>query len=646
MRFFSLILFTAAVSFVALACSGGDVEVTADLYEYPGDGDESTGGDLVSDNLERVVIDRHDFYFEYRFDFEPRNADTECRFQEEEWFECESPYIFDQDSDDHHLEEGYLSFSVRAIEGEGDDERISDAHTVEKLVLFDFDFTIDGIDEFIADADDQDFGFPDEYTASCSRADDNYTPDGAAPGTPHPCEMSCQWISEDLTDSVDADCSFHEPFDLEFPDDDLEHAFLEVEACATDFGGDQTDEHCLEPSAFLFYPAPPAFRDITTGTSHTCAIVDEDDSLWCWGDNSAGQVGVDSDENSIATPREVATGPGVEWRTVSAGDEHTCGVDYDGTLYCWGENSQGQLGSDDLIDPIIPEIIDTGDVDGWLDVSAGESHTCAISDDEQLFCWGLNVFGQLGTDDEDRRTEPTSIQMPDNTTHWEEVSAGVDHTCGIAMKTDGGQSLRRGYCWGRASDGRLGNSTQSGQDETAQEIDITSSLEFQTISAGPTHTCAVISDEAYCWGNTDDGRLGHDDDVSESAQPFPQDVDYPDDWSDVISAGHDHSCGISEAGTAYCWGRSRSESADQLGLDGEYPEQVYVPHPVVTPDDIQFGEVSAGDEFTCGLTVDGVAYCWGGGGARLGTETDRESVPTEVSWPQGRFVPVPDDDDI
>ena len=592
--------------FVLSACTGGDIDPHIDLYQYSGE-DEG-----------QLVIDPDDFEIEYRFDVTPRNAFAECRYSDDDWFDCESPHFLNQDSEELDIEEGYLSFDVRAY----DEDQASSSDNATLLLLYDFDFALDDAEEHDPGAADPAFHFPGEYSASCDRSD---------------CELNCFWEADGLdSDDADADCSLDGDFDVEFPDDDLENATFNIEACATNFGGDQDDEHCKAAKSYLFYPAPETWEHLSSGTSHTCGIV-EDGSLWCWGRNNAGQVGIGDSDASTAVPQEVDSTVS-QWHDVAAGDEHTCAIDADGALYCWGDESQGQLGSDDIIDNTKPEKVDDGP---WDTVTAGGQHSCAVTDEGGLFCWGANFFGQLGTEDESQRSEPASISLPSGKQFWTDVYAGEEHTCGIA---DASGAVARGYCWGRASDGRLGNDSTSGNFTEPDEVDITGSFGFLSMSAGPAHTCAILevsgNNRTYCWGGGSSGQLGVG---GNSDLSFPDEVSNGRGYS-TVTAGEDHTCGIDGDGAAHCWGRNQS---GQLG-DGGDESQVNEPLEVDAPDGKGFSAVTAGSEFSCGIAEDGVAYCWGTGNhGRLGDGTTggEQSSPHPVSWPQGRLIPTPGDDE-
>jgi alpha-tubulin suppressor-like RCC1 family protein len=180
------------------------------------------------------------------------------------------------------------------------------------------------------------------------------------------------------------------------------------------------------------------------GERHACGI-QADESLWCWGANERGQLGLGRSgiTRGSSTPMLVDAITGYD--LVTAGLAHTCvRSSLGGVIMCWGDGSRGQLGTGnrgdrDYVWPIRGSL--------HLEaIDAGDRHTCGISPSGFLICWGANESGQLATGDTVDRAEPTiaSLRSP-----WILVSAGARHTCGI----DGAGAL---YCWGEGADGQLG----------------------------------------------------------------------------------------------------------------------------------------------------------------------------------------------
>jgi alpha-tubulin suppressor-like RCC1 family protein len=155
------------------------------------------------------------------------------------------------------------------------------------------------------------------------------------------------------------------------------------------------------------------WTQVVTGLYHTCAIKN-DKSLWCWGGNTAGQLGNTSapilaqgSQGGVGIPLQVTTDA---WDSISAGQAHTCGIMADQSLWCWGDNTNGQLGNGSQISsstPVAVVILDKT----WGSVSAGANHTCALATDSTLWCWGDNSDGQLGTGSGGVQLLPTRVMQ-------------------------------------------------------------------------------------------------------------------------------------------------------------------------------------------------------------------------------------------
>ena len=207
-------------------------------------------------------------------------------------------------------------------------------------------------------------------------------------------------------------------------------------------------------SAFAY-----ANNKISAGARHTCAITDNGD-LKCWGlDSPDGQLGDGGSTgfNYIDAPSSTAIdlGTGRTAVAVSAGEKHTCAVLDNGDLKCWGDDDYGQLGigSSTNLDLNAPPstAIDLGTGRTAVAVSAGIGYTCAILDNGDLKCWGKNGYGQLGIGSTTELNAPpsTAIDLGAGRTAVA-VSAGGDHTCAIL---DNGDMK----CWGLDSNGQLGD---------------------------------------------------------------------------------------------------------------------------------------------------------------------------------------------
>lgn len=194
------------------------------------------------------------------------------------------------------------------------------------------------------------------------------------------------------------------------------------------------------------------FTHVSSNYLHTCATT-SDGELWCWGLNSDGQTG-DLNGSYHLSPVQV---DGTGWTDVSTGFYHTCALKNDGSLWCWGGNESGQLGSASVPTGQGSQSAVAVQLDGntWKSVSSGQSHTCAVKTDNSLWCWGDNSYGQLGTGDANAANIPASVAATVGTT-WSMVATDVDHTCAVA--TDGML-----WCWGENTSGQLGTGNTQAQ---------------------------------------------------------------------------------------------------------------------------------------------------------------------------------------
>jgi len=198
------------------------------------------------------------------------------------------------------------------------------------------------------------------------------------------------------------------------------------------------------------------WKSVSAGYGHTIALK-TDGSLWVWGYNEIGQLG-DGTTTDKNTPTRI--GIDTNWTSIFTGKYHTIAIKTDGSLWAWGMNVEGQLG-DGTSSTYKTSPTRIGTDTNWKSVSAGSDHTIALKTDGSLWAWGYNSYGQLGDGTTTRRTTPTKIGIDSN---WKSVSAGSYHT--VAIKTNG--SL---WAWGQNWRGQLGDGTNSYYDNSSNYID-------------------------------------------------------------------------------------------------------------------------------------------------------------------------------
>ena len=189
--------------------------------------------------------------------------------------------------------------------------------------------------------------------------------------------------------------------------------------------------------------SPIALLWLTAGANHTCGV-GNDEKMWCWGDNREGQLGAVTATDDTHVKQQV--GSGGKWKTVYAGDAHTCALDTGGGLWCWGNNTHGQLGDNTRTQRRSPVRI--ASPSQWAEVSTGTGYTCGIQQDRSLWCWGRNGRGQLGDGSTEGKDEPMLISSE----MWGSIAASVSTTC--ATKVDGAL-----WCWGENLSGQVGDAS-------------------------------------------------------------------------------------------------------------------------------------------------------------------------------------------
>ncbi len=317
-------------------------------------------------------------------------------------------------------------------------------------------------------------------------------------------------------------------------------------------------------------------KAISAGSYHTCALLD-DGSVRCWGYGGDGRLGYGNknavgDDEAPGSVGPVNLGPGHTAKAITAGGGHSCAILDDGSVRCWGFGGDGRLGygnRDSIGDDEAPGSVgpvDLGPGRTATAISAGASDTCAILDDGAVRCWGRGNNGQLGYGD----TLPLGTsQTPGSVAPVElgpgrtakAISAGAGHTC--AVLDDG--SVR---CWGYGGNGRLGygNTSNVGDlqvrtPDKAGPVDLGPGRTAKAISAGDSHTCAILDDNSVrCWGYGAYGELGYANtkDVGDKPATTPDKmgpVDLgPGRTAKTISAGGRHTCAMLDDNSVRCWG--------------------------------------------------------------------------------------------
>ncbi len=343
-----------------------------------------------------------------------------------------------------------------------------------------------------------------------------------------------------------------------------------------------------------------SWRQIAVGWQHTCAVTTAN-IAYCWG--TGGALG---DGTTISRLRPVKVLGGHKFMEIRAGMGHTCGVTTDSLAYCWGAGSSGQLGNGTAVSQLTPKLVAGGRK--WRQVSPGVSYTCGVTTGSVAYCWGNNDYGQMGVAGVTASTVPVRIA---GDLKWRRVMTAWSHTCGTTTSN-------RGYCWGF-----LWSKTPRAIPGTVafrQLLPASGAISMN--GSGPftdnIYVCGVsTTDRLYCgfWATT--------------APTTP--IAPTRAWL-YVNPGSFHTCGLTYAGGAFCWG---SNQQGALGI-GSGPAAVDPPTQVAGGRTYRGLSASVIGFYTCGVTTSNRAFCWGDneqGQLGDGTSHNDRFTPVEVLNP-------------
>jgi alpha-tubulin suppressor-like RCC1 family protein len=355
---------------------------------------------------------------------------------------------------------------------------------------------------------------------------------------------------------------------------------------------------CSGPSL----PEPPV---VAAGGDHTCAL-NMDGEVWCWGRNQHYQLG-NSDTDPQVAPARVDAGPSVTFTNVAAGKTLSCAIDTTGAAWCWGTYSATSIDRDDDVVWSSPSRL--GGSLKFTQLAVGQYHACGIATSSAVYCWGIVASGVLGV-----ATKATDYSFSDAPRligfGYKQIVADGSTTCAL---TTGGQSK----CWG-------GSAVVGEPDRLIgwPATTVSGSVNFAKISLG----CGLTSSgSAYCWGTDFWGKLGNGPGgLYNQIEPMP--VVGGRIYID-ISEQSNGVCAIGTNGQSYCWGYGAyGQIGDGYTTSRESPTEAFFIGPTRT-----FKQISHGNLHTCAVRDEGISvYCWG---SNLYGQLGRGSVGTVSSQP-------------
>ena len=372
---------------------------------------------------------------------------------------------------------------------------------------------------------------------------------------------------------------------------------------------------------------PAAFASVAAGGAHSCALT-ASGAAHCWGRGESGQLGAPPPVMScladLSYPCNLVPVPidgGLNFQRLTGGEAHTCGLTSDGSAWCWGSNAFGQLGDNSVVTRNAPVAVST--TVKFASIDAGPDFTCALTTEGKAWCWGRNNRGQLGDGTTTTRPSPVPVSLPSDLTVRQVTASGSTGSFSCAV-TNSGET----YCWGTNDRGQLARGTQDGLNHPVPAA-VSGDLRFASLSSGlADHVCGITAaGAAYCWGTNGRGGLG--DGSTRFVSTLPVAVSGGLAFAHLVTGGFGdsggHTCGLTISGVAYCWGDN------EVGAVGDGSAQDRRT-PAAVAGGLTFSSIAAGFRHSCARTNAGIVYCWGSGRTgQLGINaTGYRTVPAKV----------------
>jgi len=342
-------------------------------------------------------------------------------------------------------------------------------------------------------------------------------------------------------------------------------------------------ENVLPPVYVPIEPLEMTFNAVSAGGFHSCGLLTNAE-VWCWGRNTNGELGVG---NTTQSPVPLRVENITNTIAISTGGSHTCAVSSGGAVKCWGSNAEGQLANAAILSSSTP--IAVSGISEISMLSTGTAHTCALNNNGNVWCWGLNDHGQVGDgSNQSIVSTPTLVAGVSNVVA---IASGGSHSC--AQLATGGIK-----CWGANDWGQLGDSTTDEKWAPATVVGISNAV---SVAVGILHSCATLnSGIVKCWGRNDYGQIGDGTTVDKLVPTVVGEIDN----ATQLALGRSSTCARQTAGSVKCWGRN---SVNELGNGNNTSNLLRTAVSGLT----NASKISSSYAHTCSVTSAGGVSCWG-----------------------------------
>ncbi len=351
-------------------------------------------------------------------------------------------------------------------------------------------------------------------------------------------------------------------------------------------------------------PAGPSGSIVAGGEEHTCAV-NSSGAVFCWGSNADGQLGNGTNTKSLTPVPATGLSSGVVG--VTAGQDFTCALTHAGTVMCWGSNTTGDLGNGTTNDSNVPvEVLDvagTAPLSGVVAISAGQYFVCALTSAGSVLCWGDNAEQELGPEPSGFRTGLPNV-VTGIPAGMVAINTGAGFACALT-------STGVAWCWGGSGTGVLGAGPNLPNGSPVEVLNLAGTAPISgvaQIAGGYQDACAVTNaGTALCWGANQAGEDGNATNTAVSSPVQVLDIAGTSPLVGVtaIVSGDNDACAITSAGGVLCWGDPfNGELGNNYGPDTEIPVQVSGLTSGVM-------EIAAGYHHNCAVLSNGGVMCWG-----------------------------------